>query len=154
MQALDAHPTVDNLTKFLKEDKVAVEALDAVATAAGVVPASNDLLIVEEEDVARLSHLGVDSLSKLREAFQSVEPVVARLMVQWRKESDSAITHQEFLWALTYVLAAQRDEPSDRIRALVGGERWWQRATESHRNRFLDRIVSEIVVAEDPERDV
>ena len=153
MEALRANPTVESLTRFLKEDGVAAQTLRVAAATAGVTPASDDLLIVEEEDVARLFHLGVDSLGKLREAFSSRGSVVARLLAEWRKENDSALTRQELLWALTYVLAAQGDEPAEQIRTLVSEERWWQRATESHRNRFLDRIVSEIAVANDPRHD-
>jgi hypothetical protein len=139
--------------RFLKDDGVAARTLRAAAMTAGVARASDELLIVEEEDVARLFHLGLDSLSKLRVACEGLEPIVARLLAEWREQSDDALTPQELLWALTYVLAAQGDEPSERIRALVSDERWWQRATESHRSRFLDRIVSQVAVAKDPKRD-
>lgn len=140
-------PTVEDLTQFLKEDAIVAQTWRAAAATAGVARASDDLLVVEEEDTARLFHLGLDSLSKLRAAFERLGPVVARLLAEWREGSDSALTHQELLWALTYVLAAQGDDPSERIRALVSNERWWQRATDSHRGRFLERIVSEVAVA-------
>ena len=146
-QALGDRPSVESLTRFLKEDGVVAQTLRAAAVTAGVGRASDDLLIVEEEDVARLSHLGLDSLSKLRVACERLEPVVARLLAEWREESDSPFTPQELLWALTYILAAQGDNPSERIRALVSNERWWPRVTDSHRSRFLDRIVSEIAIA-------
>lgn len=144
---------MESLTQFLKEDHVVAQTWRAAAVAAGVDQASVDLLIVEEEDVARLFHLDVDNLSKLRVAFERLEPVVARLLAEWREDSDSALTPQELLWALTYVLAAQGDEPAEQIRALVSKERWWQRATDSHRSRFLDRIVSQLAVSKDPKRD-
>ena len=147
------HPTVEDLTRFLKEDAVVAQTWRAAAATAGVARASDDLLIVEEEDAARLFHLGLDSLSKLRTAFERLGPAVGRLLAEWREESDSALTLQELLWALTYVLAAQGGETPERIRALVSNERWWQRATDSHRGRFLDRIVSEVAVATDPKHD-
>ena len=121
--------------------------MGAAAATAGVARASDDLLIVEEEDVARLSRLGLDSLPKLREACERVGPIVARFLAEWRQDSDDAFTPQELLWALTYVVAAQADEPTEGIRALVAEERWWQRATASHRSRFLDRTMSQIAVA-------
>ena len=152
-QALDARPTVEGVTGFLKENGVVARTLRAAAVIAGVARASDDLLIVEEEDVGRLFHLGLDSLSKLRVACERLEPVVASLLAEWREESDSALIPQELLWALTYILAAQGDEPSERIRALVSKERWWQRAADSHRSRFLDRIVSQVAVAKDPKHD-
>ena len=148
--SLDVRPTVESLTQFLKEDDVVAQSLQVAATAAGVARASDDLLIVEEEDVARLLHLGLDSLSKLRGACKQLELVVARLLTQWREDSDSAFTPQEWLWALTYVCSAEGGEPAEQIRSLVAAERWWQRATDSHRSRFLDRIVTEIAVATDP----
>ena len=116
---------------------------------AGVARASDDLLIVEEEDVARLSRLGLDSLSKLREACEHMGPVAARFLAEWRQDCDDPFTPQELLWALTYVLAAQVDEPTEGIRALVADEQWWQRATASHRSRFLDRTMSQLAVARD-----
>ena len=152
-QGLSARPTVESLTQFLEDDHVVAQTWRAASVAAGVDQASADLLIVEEEDVARLFHLDIDNLSKLRVAFERLEPVVARLLAAWREDSDSALTPQELLWALTYVLAAQGDEPTEQIRALVSNERWWQRATDSHRSRFLDRIVSQLAVAKDPKRD-
>jgi hypothetical protein len=152
-EGLSARPTVESLTQFLKEDQVVAQTWRAAAVAAGVDQASVDLLIVEEEDVARLFHLDVDDLSKLRVAFERLEPVVAGLLAEWREDSDSELTPQELLWALTYVLAAQGDEPAEQIRALVSNERWWQRATNSHRSRFLDRIVSQLDVAKDPKHD-
>ena len=152
-QTLRERPTVDNVTRFLKKDHVVAQTWCSAAVAAGVDRASMDLLIVEEEDVARLFHLDVDSLSKLRAAFQGQGPVVARLLAEWREGSDSAITPQELLWAVTYVLAGRGDEPAEQIRALVSNERWWQRASDSHRSRFLDRIVSQLVVARDPKHD-
>ncbi len=142
-------PTVESLTRFLKEDDVVAEAMRAATSAAGVARASDDLLIVEAEDVARLVHLGVDSLSKLRVTCERRESVVARLVALWREDSDSALTPQELLWALTYVLAAEGDDPTERIRALVSDERWWQRATDVHRSRFLDRTVSDLAAAKD-----
>ena len=99
---------------FLKEDRVIEQTLRAAATSAGVARASDDLLIVEEEDVARLLHLDLDSLSKVRESCERLEPVVARLLVECRQDSDDAFTPQELLWALTYVLAAEGGEPSSR----------------------------------------
>ena len=150
---MGAPATVESLTRFLKEDGVVAQALRAAAVTAGVARASDELLIVEEEDVARLSHLGLDSLSELRVAFERQEPVIARLLAAWREDSDSAFTPQELLWALTYVLAAQGDDPSERIRDLVSPERWWQRATDSHRSRFLERIVPQVAVANGQKRD-
>ncbi len=152
-QTLPDRPTVVSVTRFLKEDGVVAQSLRAAASTAGVTRASDDLLIVEEEDVARLFHLGMDSLSKLRVACERLEPVVVRLLAAWREDSDDALTPQELLWALTYVLAARGNAPSEAIRALVSEERWWQRATESHRSRFLDRIASELAVAKDPKHD-
>ena len=149
-QALGAGPTVESLTLFLREDDVVAQTLRTAVLASGVTRASDERLIVEEEDVARLLDLGLDSLSKLRVAFGRFAPVVTRLLAEWREDSDSALTPQELLWALTYVLAAQGDEPLERIRALVSKERWWQRATDAHRSRFLDRIVSQVAVAKDP----
>ncbi len=150
---MNAHPTVESLTRFLKEDSVATQTLHTAAVTAGVARASNDLLVVEEEDVARLVHLGLDSLSKLREACARLEPIVARLVAEWRTDSDDALTPQELLWALTYLIAAQEDEPAERIRAMISTERWWQRATASHQSRFLERIVSEVADATDPKHD-
>ena len=152
-EGVSARPTVESLTQFLKEDQVVAQTWHAAAVAAGVDRAPIDLLIVEEEDVARLFHLDVDNLSKLRVAFERLEPIVAGLLAEWREDSDSELTPQELLWALTYVLAAQGDEPAEQIRALVSNERWWQRATNSHRSRFLDRIVSQLDVAKDPKHD-
>jgi len=123
--------------------------LDAAAATAGVARASDDVLIVEEEDVARLSRLGLDSLSQLRDACEQMGPVVARFLAEWRQDSDDPFTRQELLWALTYVLAAQVDEPTEGIRALVADEQWWQRATSSHRSRFLDRTMVQLAVATD-----
>ena len=150
---LEGRPTVESLTQFLREDDIVAQSLQVAATAAGVARAADDLLIVEEEDVSRLLHLGLDSLSKLRDTCERLESAVATLLMQWRIDDDSAFTPQEMLWALTYVLAAQGDEPTEQIRALVSNERWWQRATDSHRSRFLDRIVSQLAVAKDPKRD-
>jgi len=147
---LGERPTVESLTQFLKEDDIVAQSLQVAATAAGVARAADDILIVEEEDVARLRHLGLDSLSKLRVACEQLESAVARLLTQWRKDSDAAFTPQELLWALTYVRAAEGGgDPAEQIRTLVSTERWWQRATDSHRSRFLDRIVTEIGVATD-----
>ena len=149
-QDLIARPTADSLRQFLKEDGVFAQTLETATVAAGVARAWDDLLIVEEEDVARLVHLGVNSLAELRVACERLKPVVARLLAEWRKGSDGAITPQELLWALTYVLAAHGDDPWERIRALVSTERWWQRATDTHRSRFLEGIVSQVAVANEP----
>jgi hypothetical protein len=146
---LGARPTVESLARFLKEDSVVDRTLGAAAATAGVARASDDLLIVEEEDVARLARLGLDSLAKLREACERLGPVVARFLSEWRQDSDDPFTPQELLWALTYVVAGQGDEPTEGIRALVAEERWWQRATTSHRSRFLDRTMSQLAVATD-----
>lgn len=146
--ALGVSPTIESLTRFLKEDDAVAQSLRVAATAAGVERASDDLLIVEEEDVARLLYLGLN-LATLRVACERLEAVVARLLAQWRADSESAFTPQELLWALTYVLAAEGGKPADRIRGLVSTERWWQRATDSHRNRFLERILAELTVATD-----
>ena len=144
---LGARPTLENLTRFLKEDDVVAQAFGVAVAAAGVAQASDELLIIEEEDVGRLTHLGLESLASLREAFEASAPMVATLIAQWRQDSDSALTRQELLWALTYVLAADGDKPLKQIRALVAEERWWQRATESHKDRFLERIIPELVRA-------
>jgi len=141
---------VKSLASFLTTDDVVAEALRAATLAAGVDRASDELLVVEEEDVARLLRLGLDSFAKLRMACEQEKLVVSRLLAEWRSESESAITPQELLWALTYVLAAERGEAVEEIRALVSTERWWQRATESHRGRFLERIESQIAAARSP----
>lgn len=142
----DGAPSVDSLKRFLKDDDVVGRAWRGAADAAGVSRAE-DLLVVDTEDLARLAHLDLDSLSMLREAFARHELVVARLLAEWRRDSKSAITLQELLWALTYVLATENGDAAERISTLVSGERWWQRATPSHRSRFLEGIVSQLAAA-------
>lgn len=145
-------PTVDSLTRFLGDDPVVARTLQTATTVAGVAQAAPELTVIEEEDVARLAHLGLESLSALRGAFERLEPVVARLLGSWREDSDSAITPQELLWALTYIMTAHGEDPADRVRALVVNERWWQRISEGHRSRFLERTVSQVAAARrDPE---
>jgi hypothetical protein len=141
-------PTVESLTRFLMEDRIVDETLRAAAAEAGVARASDDLLIIEEEDVARLAHLGLDGLSQLREACERSTPKVVRLLAEWRRDSDDAFTPQELLWALTYVLAADGDDPGAGLRALIAEERWWTRATESHRSRFLERTLSQLAASD------
>ncbi len=142
-------PTVDELTRFLKEDSVVAASVDMAAAAAGVMRANDDLVVVGEEDVARLVHLGLNGLEELRVAFNAREAAVARLLAAWREDSDSPLTPQEVLWALSYILAGQGNDPAEHIRALVDSEQWWQRITEGHRGRFLDRIVSQVVASVD-----
>ena len=142
--------SVEDLTRFLREDPVVAQALGTAAATAGVGRATDDLLVVGAEDVARLTHLELSSLSELRVAFQRLEPVIAGVFAKWREDSDSALTPQELLWVLTYVVAADGDEPAERIRGLVANEQWWQRITEGHQNRFLDRIVSQVAASVAP----
>lgn len=127
------------------------QALRTAAVAAGVTRASDDLLMVEEEDVARLFHLGLDSLSELRAACERLETVLGRssrrggkgVIARSSPKSSSGRSR-------TFLPKGERSVP---MRALVSKERWWQRATDSHLCRFLDRIVAQISAEHDPQAD-
>ena len=152
---MSERPTVDTLRQFLREDDVVAQVMREAGRVAGVPPAAEDLLVVESEDVARLGRLGLLGLADLREAFRVQEPAVARLLAAWRSDSESPITPQELLWALTYVLAVGdgAGDPTARVRALVAGERWWQRVTDLHQARFLESTVTQVAVAMQPDAD-
>ena len=151
MTDADLSPTIEKLSHLLRGDPVFTHALQAAAKAAGVDLAGDDMLILADEDVARLEHLDMD-LDGLRDACGRLESQVAGLLATWRTDNTYALTPQELLWALTYVLAAQGDgstgaTPTERINSMIASEQWWMRATPTHRANFLERIGEQLTEA-------